>query len=457
MKRRQSPAVTRGVKDLLGEPKRAVLKLSLPMMLAMLVQSIYQLVDGFWVAGLGADELAAVGLFFPFFIIILSLGAGLGVGGSSALSRRIGECNKEDANSTASHTVILGIIIGIVFGLPVIPFLDSLFLGMGGSANVASMAADYGAILFGGAVFLIFSNVANAILRGEGDANRAMYGLVIGAVLNIFLDPLFIYVFGMGVTGAAVATLLSMMISAGIFTYWLFLRGNTYVDVRIRGFRFRKEIIKDIFRVGIPSSIAQLSMAFSMVFLNIIIIAVGGTDGVAVFTSGWRIVMVGIIPLVGLATGTTAVVGASYGAGDREKLNTAYLYSVKIGMLVELLVAATVFLFAPQLSLIFAYSEGASRIFGDLIEFLRISAVFYPFVPLGMLTGALFQGIGRGTRSLAVTILRTFVLLLPAVYFMGITLGMGLTGVWLGIVIGNSAATLVSFCWGRLTVRGLFG
>ncbi len=445
--------MTKGVKILLGDPKKAILKLSIPMMLAMLLQAVYNVADGIWVAGLGADQLAAVGLFFPFFIIIVALGAGIGVGGSSAVSRRIGEGNKKVADSTAAHTFVFAIVVALAISIAAIPFAGRLFHSLSGNGDVGRMAADYARILFAGAAVLVFANIAGAILRGEGAAKKAMYGLALGSCLNIVLDPLFIYGFKLGVVGAAWATLISIAISAALFSYWLFVQKKTYLRITFKDFKLNMGILREILSVGFPSSLAQLSMSAAMIVLNIVVIQAGGTDGVAVFTSGWRIVMLGIIPLMGMATGVVSVTGAAFGAKNKKKLRTAFLYAVKIGVLIELSVGLLVAIFARPISYIFSYSEEASRIQQDLVVFLRIMAIFYPVVPLGMLTSAMFRGIGKGTRSLIVTVLRTIILQVPISYLLGITLGFGLNGVWTGIVIANVTAVSVTFIWGKYTVE----
>jgi putative MATE family efflux protein len=412
-------------------------------------------VGGFGVAGLGAAAVAEVGLFFPFFLFTVALGAGLGVGGSSAVSRRIGMRDKKGADNTAIHTILLGVVVALVLSLPVLPFLERIFHSFSGSESVGSLAAEYAEILFGGTVILVFSHIAGALLRGEGDARRAMKGMIAGSFLNIILDPIFIYVLDMGVRGAAVATVISMTVSTLLFCYWLFLKGDTFLKITLRDFTFSRTILREILGVGLPSSLAQLSMSLAMVVINRIVIMAGGTDGVAVFTSGWRIVMVGVIPLIGISTGVVAVTGAAFGAGNREKLKAAFYYSVKMALIVEVVVGILTYIFAGQLALIFAYSEGSERILGDLITFLRIICLFYPAVPFGMLTSAMFRGVGEGNRSLVVTIIRTILFQVPVVYLFGIVMDMGLTGVWIGIVAGNVAATVITFSWGVLTVNRL--
>jgi putative MATE family efflux protein len=264
---------TEGIKTLLGEPKKAVLKLAIPMIIAMSATTIYNLVDALWVSGFGADffsaadvaevgtgALAAVGFVLPFFMMIMAISTGLGVGGGSAISRRIGAKDKEGADNVAIHTMIITMLAAIVFTLALFFFADRIFFSIG-TTESAGMAVSYGKVIFAGSFVMFFTNVAYAILRSEGDAKRAMYAMMFGAGLNIALDPIFIYIFKMGVTGAAYATVLSMSITSAVLAYWLFFRKDTYVSFNFRDFSFKKDIIKDIFRVGLPASVQQLSMS----------------------------------------------------------------------------------------------------------------------------------------------------------------------------------------------------
>jgi len=445
---------TEGIKTLLGDPKRAIIKLSMPMIIAMLVQTLYNFADALWVSFLGPEALSAVGFFFPFFFMIMSVGAGIGMGGSAAISRFIGAHKKEEADNVAAHTIVLMVILGIIITIPFVVFSRNIFELMG-AGNVIDDATIYAQIMFAGTLLIFFSNVANSILRGEGDAKRSMYAMAFGSVLNIVLDPIFIYPLKMGVAGAAWASIVSMAISSGILFYWLFIKKNSYVSINLSNFRFHKFILLDIFRVGIPFSLTQLLMSFSFLALNLIVVSVGGTDGIAVYTTGWRIVMFGTLPLVGMATAVTAVTGAAYGANEIKKIDIAYIYSVKMGLLIEVFVAIIVFIFAPQLASIFTQSEGGVRIFNDIISFLRISAIFYPLVSFGMFSSAMFQGTGKGINSLIITLFRTIIFIVPFSYLFAIPLKMGLNGVWWGLVVGNIIGSFIAFIWARIYVRGL--
>ncbi|MGC8816202.1 MAG: MATE family efflux transporter [Candidatus Hadarchaeum sp.] len=449
-------AYTEGVKTLLGDPKRAIVKLSLPMIMAMLIQATYNLADAIWVAGIGADALAAVGFVFPFYFIMMAISTGIGIGSSSAIARRIGARDKAGADSAATNSIVLVVISAVIFTVPLVIFTEPIF-GAIGAGGTLRMTVDYARIISAGAVFLFFNNVGNAILRGEGDAKRAMYALGLGAGLNIILDPMFIYVLGFGVAGAALATVLSMSVSSALLLYWLAIKNDTYVSIRFRGFRFHGEIVKDILRVGIPSSIVQVSMSLSMLLINflIVLISQGGTDGVAVYSAGWRVATVGTLPLNGIATAVVAVCGAAFGERAYDKISVSHLHAIKIGLLIEAVVTGITFVFAPQIAAVFTYSEGAARIAGDLTLFLRIICLFWPFVSFGMQSSALFQAVGRGVSSLMATVFRALVLTLLFIFILAFVLNYGLLGVWWGIVLANIIGSLVVFSWARLFVRGL--
>jgi len=447
--------VKKNIEILLGEPKRAIIKLSIPMMIGMSVQTIYNLADGIWVSGLGPEALAAVGLFFPVFMGIIALAAGLGIGANSAIARRIGARDKEGADNVAIHSLLLSLIIGVVITIIMLPLINSLFHSMGAKGKAVELAIDYSRILLIGAFVMVFNNVGNGILRGEGDANRAMLAMVLGSGLNIVLDPIFIYTFGFGVVGAAYATLFSMIVTSLFIAYWLFIKKDTYVNITLREFSPSMEILKDILRVGLPSSISQLSMSIAIFFLTSVAIMAGEENGVAIFTSAWRVTMLGVVPILGMAAATTTVTGAAYGERKIEKLEIAYLYAIKFAFLIELGLVAFVMLFAPQVARLFTYSESAQAIKAGLISALRMLPIFLVLTPFGMMTSAMFQGIGEGEKSLILTILRTIIMQVGFAYLFVHYTSLNLRGVWLGIVIGNMVAAVIGFTWGRLRIRAL--
>ncbi len=442
---------TEGVKTLLGNPRKAIWKLALPMMIAMSVQTLYSLADFIWVSGLGSDALAGVGLFFPFFIFAMALAVGLGVGGGAAISRMIGSKNKDGADQVGMHMMILMVLFSVAFSVPMFLMAENIFTAMG-AGDATEMATSYGRILFAGSIVIFFTNIANAVLRAEGDAKRAMYAMLFGSLLNIILDPIFIYGFDLGVAGAAWATLISLTIPSLMLFYWIFLKRDTFVSFPFRKFKPNWNVVKDIMRVGLPAQLQQSSMAVSTLIMNFIIIEVDSTDGVAIFATGWRVVMFAILPVMGIATAIVSVSGATYGAEEYKKLRAAHRYGVKLGLIIEISIAFLTFLFAPLIVRAFTWSEGSAHLYDDLVIFVRIMCMFYPFVAFGMLSSSAFQGIGKGFNSLMVTILRTIILASLFGFILGYVLDMGLIGVWLGVVIGNSIGSIVAFTWVKLTI-----
>ncbi|MBK5190756.1 MAG: MATE family efflux transporter [Methanosarcinales archaeon] len=424
------------------------------MIAAMSVQTIYNLVDAIWVSGLGVDALAGIGFVFPFFFMAMALSNGLGVGTGSAISRRIGARDKKGADNVAVHTIIIMVLLAIVFTIPLLVFVDELF-ALIGAGKTLGMAVAYGRVIFAGSIFLFFTNIANAILRGEGDARRAMYAMALGAGLNIILDPIFIYTLGMGIAGAAWATVLSLGITSVIMLNWLLIKKDTYVSFTFHNFKCDKSIVKDIFGVGLPSSVMQLSMSLTMLILNVIIVMVGGTDGVAIYSTGWRVASMAVLPTIGIATAVVPVTGAAFGARSFEEVSIAHLYAVKIGLMMETAIAVATFIFAPQIAAVFTQAEGAAHIAPDLTIFLRIICLLYPTISFGMLSSSVFQGTGKGLNALLVTVLRTLILTPLLAVIFAFNLGLGLVGIWWGLVVANTIGVTVAFSWVRLYIRGL--
>ncbi|MBN1409802.1 MAG: MATE family efflux transporter [Spirochaetales bacterium] len=462
--------MTKGVQTLLGDPKKAVIKLSVPMIIGMAVQTIYNLADAIWVSGVSAEALSAVGFFFPFMMMGISLAVGIGIGGGTAISRRIGQKKPEEADQAATYTIILMLAATVIYMAPLLLFIEPIFRSLGSNTSITE-TLTYARIMFAGTLVLFFSNIANAILRSEGDANRAMIALTIGAGLNIILDPIFIYSntftlplvnkvtlgFGLGIAGAAYATVLSMTISSLILFYWLFIQKKTYVTVRFKGFRANNALLYEIFKVGAPSTIAQLSMSAMSIFLTFILTTIGGDDGVAIYFTGWRVVSVAILPILGMGTAVTAISGAAFGAKAYNKLSITHSYAIKIAIIIEIILAAVVFVFAPFIVKAFTWSEETARLAEPITHMLQIMWIFFPAAAGGILSGAMFQGVGKGLISLIITIGRTLVFAVPLAVLFAIVFKFELTGVYIGLICASWISSLWGFIWARRHISFLKG
>ncbi len=294
-----------------GDPKKAIRALSIPMIMSMLLMMTYNLADSIWVAGLGPNSLAALGFVTPVFMMVIGLGNGLGAGANSLISRCIGAKNKKGSDNAAIHSIILTLVLSLLLTGLILIFLKNILLAMGAGVSI-NLALQFGQIVFGGLIFLIFSSVASGILRAEGDVKRPMYAMAGTAILNIILDPIFIYHFGWGVAGAAWATVISAMISSLLILYWLVFKRDTYVSLSRKDFSASWTVIKDILQVGLPASAEFFVMSILGILVNIMLVINGGTEAVAVYTAGWRVVMIAMIPAIGIGTAAITVAGAAY-------------------------------------------------------------------------------------------------------------------------------------------------
>lgn len=445
---------TVGVKILLGEPKTALLRLALPMIAAMFFITLYNVVDAFWVAGLGPVALAAVGYVFPFQFAIMGIGTGIGVGGGSAVSRLIGMKDRERAENTSMHTILIMIVASVVITVPFYLASGPIFELMG-AGEAAAGAAMYGSIIFLGTPIILFSNVGYSLLRAEGDAKRAMYAIIAASLLNIILDPIFIYTFGMGVAGAAWASNLAMLIPCLMMIWWMAVKKDTFVRLSLPTFHPDRTILGDILNVGIPASAENLAIAVKTLALNLILTLVAGTAGVAVLTAGWRIVCIALIPLVGIATAVVSVVGAGYGARVYGNIRIAHLYSIKIGLAISVCITIAIIALAPDIAAIFTGTPEGAAITSDLVLFLLIVSLFFPSIPFGMFSTSLFHGVGKGTTALFLSMIRTLLLNIIFSWVFAVTLGMGIAGVWWGLVAGNYVGDGIAFTWAWLYTKHL--
>lgn len=444
---------TEGTKILLADPKTAILRLSLPMMIAMTLMTLYNAVDAFWVAGLGADALAAVGFSFPLFIITIGLASGLGTGGEAALARMIGAHDRAGASSVAMHTILLMTVLAVVVTIPLFVFSRDIFILMG-AGDAVGLATEYAQILFLGTFALLFGEVAYALMHGEGDAKRTMYAMALGAVANVVLDPILIYGFHMGIAGAAWATIIAEIIAAVPMVYWLFVKRDTYISLRFREFCPDMAVTRDVLQVGFPAAAEQLALALMALILNGVIVLIASTDGVAVYSVGWRVVSIGLTPILAIASAVVAVTAATYGAHAYARMETALRFAAKLGLGIGLGLAAATFVLAPLIAEVFTAGDAAA-LAPELTTYLRVTSLVYPMVGFGLFAASFFQGTGLGTRSLTITLLQNIVLSILFAWIFATVLGLGLSGIWWGVAAGNAIGAALGYAWARRYSAGL--
>lgn len=434
----------KNIEILRGDPKKALLKLAIPMVFALLLISFNNIIDRIWVAGLGTDALAAIGFIAPLFMIIIGLGNGLGAGSNSSISRFIGAKEHTNANNSALHAILIVGVVSIIIPVIGLCFFNQLVVYMG-ATSVMDYARAYGIPILIGAFAFLYNLLFSSQLRAEGDMKKATFTMAAVEVINIIIDPIFIYYFHMGIGGAAIATVISSIIPTLVAVYWLFIEKKTYLDYNIHNFKYNTKIVKDILVVGIPASIEQFVISVANIILNSMLVIVAGTSIIAAFNITFTILQLGMMPCIAIGTASITVAGVAYGAGEYDKLKTVCYYAITISMAIASIITVLLIIFAPQVSLLFTYNQTNSDFYNLLVDMVRMLAAFLVVTPVGGICAMLFQGVGKGSVSLSLTIVRELLFVIILAYILGIVLGYGTIGIIVGFILGLLVGSVIAF------------
>ena len=439
---------------MLKNPKKALIKMSIPLIVSLLITSFYNLIDAAWVSGLGADALAGVGFFTPIFMILVGFGNGLGAGAAFAISKYLGEENKLKANNASIHSILINIIVSVILTIILMAFLNPI-LNIIGAGQTITYATDYGIIVLIGSIFIILSNALYGIFRGEGDATRPMYAMIASAILNMILDPIFIYSLNLGVRGAALATVISSAFVILILIYWFYIKKDTYLKPYLSNFNYKRDISFDIIKVGFPASIQLLNNAFFAAVFSALLAYVGSTDSVAVYSTGWRIVTIGTTPLLAIGTALISVIAANFGAKNYKNIQIAHRYAMKVSIVIAIIVMVLTNVFAGDIASVFASSGSSVRIAPELTAFLAWIVIYYPTMAVGVASTYVFQGIGKGLTAMFQTIMRETGFTIAFAYLFAVVCGFGVWGAWMGIVLGEIVSNNITMIWADWEIKKL--
>ena len=427
-----------------GDPKKAINKLSIPIIASMFLIFANNIIDSIWVAGLGAEPLAALGYITPLFMILVGFGNGIGAGGNSLISRYIGAEDRVSANNAVIHNLILSVIVSAVISIVFLLSMKTL-LNMMGASSVINYAMEYGFIIFSWTFALLMPPIVGGAFRAEGDIKRATIPIVLAAIINMILDPIFIYTLNMGIAGAAWATALGPFISLLLMFYWIFIKKDTYLSYSLNDFTNDMGMYKDILVVGIPASLEQLVLSVLTIFVNYMLTIASGPVAVAVYTAGWRIINIGMLPAIGVGTAAISVAGVAFGAKKYENLRITARYAVKVALIASVIVCIILNVFSNQIAFIFSYSENSAQLEPLIASFLQIMCLFILYVPFGASAGNVFQGVGKGTISFILTTFREFILVLIFAYLLGFVFNMGEFGIYCGMLLGGGIGSLICY------------
>jgi putative MATE family efflux protein len=421
---------------------RLLLRLSLPSIAATVTLSLYNIVDTFWVAKLGHEAIAALTIVFPYQILFAAVGIGTGIGVAALVSRRFGENNPEATNHVAGQTFCLALFWGLLFMMVSVFGTEFILTTFGATPDIMEYGTQYLSIVAFGAPQIIFALVVSSLIRGSGDAVKPMVIMITASVVNIILDPFMILGLGpfpeMGVRGAALATVIAQSVGASIALSFLLGR-KTAFRVGLEHLKPDFSILKDIYRVGAPSTILQVTESLCFILFNTVVSAFGSVS-IAAVGLVVRIADLAFMPVFGLSDGLLPIIGFNFGAGYFKRLWKA----VKLASLsITVLLGVGVLLIeglAPQIVSIFSSDP---ELLAVTVPAMRtMLAVMFLGGPSVMFITT-FQGLSQGTTALVLSLVRQLIFFIPLLYLFRYLLG--LNGVWLSMPISDALSFGVAF------------
>jgi putative MATE family efflux protein len=429
---------------------RLLLKLSLPATISMLVNALYNLVDTIFVGrGVGYLAIGGLTIAFPVQMLIMAVSLMIGVGGSSVVSRSLGAKNHEQAAQTAGNSFFLVSLLGFAIFILGSIFIDPLLHLFGATTEIFPYAKTYLRTIFVGTIYFPSVVASNNLIRAEGKAKIAMISMLIGAIANIFLDYLFIFPLEMGVYGAALATILSQLLSA-IFVIVYFTRGHSTLQFRPSHFRPTKDILRQILTVGFASFARNAAGSLIVVIVNHLLVLYGGSLAISVYGVLQRFTRFLFMPLFGIVQGMQPIVGYNYGARKLDRVT----HAVKLSIIVATIYATTTSLLAQAFPtfVIGLFSEEPELIEKGTLA-LRFVIAMVPLIGIQIVGAALFQALGKALPSLILTLSREILLFIPFVLILPSFLG--LTGIWLAFPLADLFAILFTIVFLKKEMRRL--
>ena len=430
-----------------GNMYKAIGVISLPLMVNNFIQTLYNLADAIWVSKLGSVPFAATSFVWPVIFLFISLGIGISVAGTSILSQLIGASKDDEANQYASQIIVISMIFSLFFAL--VGYISSPYIIklMGGTGDLATYSNIYLRISFLGFPFVFFFYNFNSIMTAQGNTLIPTILSAMSALLNVVLDPIFIFTFKMGVAGAAIATVLSQVLLA--FACVIVLnRYSPIIRPSFKAFKFNKAMIKKILEVGFPASIGQSGEALGFVVLNSFI-ASYGTATLAAFAMVNRITSLVLQPPMGIGAGLTSIVGQNTGADQMDRVEEAFHKAVKLTLVLSILGMVFLLWKDRETINIFMSAERDVEVIKQGLSYLRQVAITMPFLGLFSIFQGLYQGSGHTKYSMAMAIGRLWFIRIPLIQIFKHFTNLGPEGIW----IAMSSSNLLICVYGYLVYR----
>ncbi len=422
--------------ELLGSTSipKALLAMGIPTMIGMLVNAFYNLVDAYFVGGLGESQMGAISVVYPLGQVVVGLGLLFGNGAASYISRLLGRGDKENADKVASTALYSSVSVGAVIIIISMVFLHPILKLLGATDSILPFAATYAGIYIVSCIFNVFNVTMNNIVTSEGAAKTTMCALLTGAVLNIALDPLFIYVFNLGVAGAAIATAISQVVSTCVYLTYIFRKKSVF-HFRVKDCTYTKETMSEIFKIGIPTLVFQILTSVSISLINN---AAGdyGDSAIAGMGVVTRLISMGSLSVFGFIKGFQPIAGYSYGAKKfdrlREAIKTSILWSTVFCVIFGVILA----LFPT--AIVSQFTKGDAEMIRIGVASLRANGISIMLFGFYTVYSSLFLALGKGREGFILGACRQGICFIPVILLLPIVWGLN------GIMYAQPIADMLS-------------
>ncbi len=427
-----------------------LLRFSLPAITGMLVNALYNVVDSVFVGrGVGDMALAGVTVSLPIIIILMAFVMLIAMGATSLISIRLGEQNKAESEQIVGNALGLIIVLGVLLTVVGLIFLEPLLRLFGASETVLPYAVDYMRIILLGSVFMAVGVGMNNFIRAEGNPKIAMYTMLIGAVTNIILDYIYIFIFHWGVKGAALATITSYMVTSTWVLYY-FLSGKSKLKLRLKNMKPQKLMVKGIMVIGFPAFAMQITTSVQQLILNRSLVHYGGDLALAAIGIIMSIANLLVMPILGISQGAQPIIGYNYGAKKFKRVKKTLMASIAAATGILIVGFILIKLWPAQLVGIF--NENPELI--DLsVHAMLIFFTFLPLIGVQIIGGSYFQAMGKPTQSTIISLSRQVLIFIPLLLILPSF--WGLEGVWRAAPVADMGAFILTNIWLLYEIRKL--
>jgi len=427
----------------LGKEKinKLLINLSFPATIAMMVNALYNLVDTIFVGrGVGAIAIGGLTIAFPIQMIIMAFAQMIGIGSASAISRSLGAKDVERADYVAGNSFLCVIILSSIIAAIGLTFTEPMLRFFGSTEAILPYAKDYITIILWGSIFFSFAMSSNNLIRAEGNAKVAMAAMLIGAILNMFLDPIFIFIFKLGIKGAALATIISQFISFLYILKYLY-SGKSSLKIKLYHLKPKPRIITEIFAVGFAAFARQVTGSVVAIIVNNSLRIFGGDIALIIVGILHRVTMFLFMPLFGVIQGMQPIVGFNYGAKKFDRVKEA----LKLSILATTAIATLGWLIAELFPfVIISAFTGDIEVIEKGSTIMRIVISMIPVIGIQIVGAALFQSLGKAVPSLILSLLRQVLLFIPLIIILPRVLGLGLLGIWIAYPIADVLSVILT-------------